>query len=362
MTKKTAFFHTFPMISVLVVLLMCAAVQSFAAPMEKEPAPFEQTDPQPFQPAPDNGIGSQDQSDPIDIAAGITADLIGIRLDALWEAVDGGQSIAEIATAGGVDPRTIIDALWAWIQSEIEAELAGGAITAEEAAQWLAVGKPTVAEFVNGSIKPEIECSEDDEFLYEFLALVGDLLDMEEDAVWEALESGQTVAQLAEERGADPQTIIDAIVADARAEIDSELAGGTVTAEEAASLLAEVELETTALVNEPIEWDDDPLEEAVALFVELSGMEEDAVWEALESGQTLEQLAEAQSVDPLTIVDAIVADARAEIDSELAGGILTAEEAASLLAEVELEATALVNEPIGWDDEWDDALIEEMAE
>ncbi|MCP4693797.1 MAG: hypothetical protein GY859_37530 [Desulfobacterales bacterium] len=141
---------------------------------------------------------------------------------------------------------------------------------------------------------------------------------MKEDAVWEALTSGQTLAQLAQAEGADPQTIIDAMGAEARAEIDSALASGDITAEEAALWLNEVELEAAALVNEPIDFDYvDPLDEAAALVVELTGMEEDAVWEALASGQTLAQLAQAQGVDPLLIYDGVMTGIQAGIDAAL---------------------------------------------
>ncbi|MCP4693903.1 MAG: hypothetical protein GY859_38060, partial [Desulfobacterales bacterium] len=314
MTRRTKLFKAFSMISVLVVLLMCAGAQAFAASMEKDLAQIEQTGANPLNSAPNNENEPREESASIDIAA-IIAVLTGIYQDESWEAAESGQSIAELGAAAGVDPQGVIDALLTGIQAEIDAETAGGAITADEAALWLAAEKLSVAQFVNEPIELVDNCSDDDAFLYEFLALAGEQLEMTEEAVWSALESGQTLAQLVEEMGGDSQTLIDAALAEMLAEID----------------------------------DGDDFDEFVALFAELSGMEEDAVWEALTSGETLAQLAQAQGVDPQTIIDAMGAEARAEIDSALADNVISAEEAQLLLNEVELEAAELVNEPIDFD-------------
>lgn len=55
----------------------------------------------------------------------------------------------------------------------------------------------------------------------------------------DSLREGQTIAQVAEANGVDPQTVIDAMVADLQTHLDEEVAAGELTAEEAADRLTD---------------------------------------------------------------------------------------------------------------------------
>ena len=73
------------------------------------------------------------------------------------------------------------------------------------------------------------------------------------------------------------------------------------------------------------------------------GIEEDALREALQNDQTIAQVAQANNVDPQTVVDALVADVSARIDQKVAEGELTQEEADEKKAELPEKMTAIVN-------------------
>ena len=73
------------------------------------------------------------------------------------------------------------------------------------------------------------------------------------------------------------------------------------------------------------------------------GIEEDALREALQNDQTIAQVAQANNVDPQTVVDALVADVSARIDQNVAEGELTQEEADAKKAELPEKMTAIVN-------------------
>jgi len=73
------------------------------------------------------------------------------------------------------------------------------------------------------------------------------------------------------------------------------------------------------------------------------GIEEDALRDALENDQTIAQVAQANDVDPQTVVDALVADVSARIDQRVADGDLTQEEADEKKAELPEHMTAVVN-------------------
>ena len=59
-----------------------------------------------------------------------------------------------------------------------------------------------------------------------------------------------SLAQIAEQEGVDPQKLIDALAAVWGARIDARLAAGAITAEQAATLKADVEAQAEAMVNQ----------------------------------------------------------------------------------------------------------------
>jgi hypothetical protein len=61
-------------------------------------------------------------------------------------------------------------------------------------------------------------------------------------------------------------------------------------------------------------------------------------------GLSLAQIAEKQKVDPQRLVDALVARWTSRIDARVANGALTADEATKLKAEVQTQATSMVNQ------------------
>lgn len=75
------------------------------------------------------------------------------------------------------------------------------------------------------------------------------------------------------------------------------------------------------------------------------GISEDDLRTALEGGQTLAQVAEANGVDVQTVIDALVAEAQARIDEKVASGDLTQEEGDAKKAELSERITERVNNP-----------------
>ena len=74
---------------------------------------------------------------------------INMDEDAMWDAIDAGQSIADLAAANGVDVQTIIDALVAADTAAINKAVADGELTQEEADEWLQYLPQDAADFVN---------------------------------------------------------------------------------------------------------------------------------------------------------------------------------------------------------------------
>ena len=72
------------------------------------------------------------------------------------------------------------------------------------------------------------------------------------------------------------------------------------------------------------------------------GLTDTQVMELRRQGKSLAQIAEQQKVDPQRLVDALAAQWSARIDARLAAGAITADQAATLKANVAVQAKAMV--------------------
>ncbi len=259
----------------------------------------------------------------------IAAQAIGVDEETLFAA----ESIAMAAQTAGVEPQTVIEAIVAAETTWINDLLASEELTPEEADEWTAELPTYVAEFVS---ETEIygdfaEVEGTDWFL-----IAQETLGMDEDALWEALDNGQTIADIANAAGVDSQTIIDAIIAAEGEWINELLADEELTSAEADEWLAELASEAEFFVSNN-DW---ALWEGVDWFVivqETLGMDEDAFWDAVDNGQSLLDLAAEQGVDGQTVSDALLSAETEWLNQLLADGELTPEEAAEWTAELESE-------------------------
>ena len=91
----------------------------------------------------------------LDHRGGLTAaaDAIGISEDDLRTALEGGQSIAQVAAANDVDAQTVIDAMVAEANAHLDAAVADGELTEVEAAQRQADLVERITAMVNGGLR-----------------------------------------------------------------------------------------------------------------------------------------------------------------------------------------------------------------
>jgi uncharacterized protein YidB (DUF937 family) len=139
------------------------------------------------------------------------AETIGITAEELRTALQGGQTMAEVAEANGVEPQAVIDALVAEVEAHIDEQVAAGELTAEQGEQRKAEAAERIATFVNegGPVGgPGGHRGHGLETAAEAIGITAEELRA-------ALEDGQTVAEVAEANGVDAQTVIDALVAEA---------------------------------------------------------------------------------------------------------------------------------------------------
>jgi uncharacterized protein YidB (DUF937 family) len=152
-----------------------------------------------------------------------------------------------------------------------------------------------------------------------------------------ALEDDRTIAEVAEERGVDLQTVIDAMVADATERID----------ERAASAKEDLPERITDLVNGELPEGHGPrggFRAGLEAAAEALGISvEDLRTAVREDDRTIAQVAEERGVDLQTVIDAMVAEATARIDERVAEGDLDADRAAELKEGLPERITDVVN-------------------
>ncbi|MFM7686460.1 MAG: hypothetical protein ACKPDI_11130 [Actinomycetota bacterium] len=98
--------------------------------------------------APRGGPGMGHRGGPI---LDTVASLLGITVDDVRTAVQGGQSIADLATANGKTAQDVIDALVAKVEQHFADEVASGEHTQEDADARIADATDSITEFVNNT-------------------------------------------------------------------------------------------------------------------------------------------------------------------------------------------------------------------
>jgi urease gamma subunit len=142
------------------------------------------------------------------IGLGAAADALGMEVDELHEALHNGQTIAEVAADQGVEVNTVIDAM---VDAIVEETGRDAGDVREHVTTIVNEGRPEKPAFGPGGAR---------HFHRHFggpgLDAAAEALGIERDELVDELRDGKTIADVAEEQGVDVDTVIDAMVDEAR--------------------------------------------------------------------------------------------------------------------------------------------------
>jgi uncharacterized protein YidB (DUF937 family) len=169
----------------------------------------------------------------------VAAEAIGITEDELRTALEGGQSIAQVAEANGVDVQTVIDAMVAAGTERLETAIDELPDRVAEAVQ--REGLPD-----RGPGGPE---GHGRGHFGAGLDAAAETIGIESEELRAALEDGSTIAEVAESKGVEVQTVIDALVAEAETHLDEAVADGKLPEGQATTMKADLTDRITAMVN-----------------------------------------------------------------------------------------------------------------
>ena len=164
--------------------------------------------------------------------------------------VQSGKTLAQIATAQGVDIKLVVDAIVADMKSHIAEEVASGELTQAQADTKLADVTAKATERVNNVRPARGEGMRGGpKGPGRNVAAIASVLKLTEAELKTQVESGKTLAQIATAQGVDVKLVVDAIVADMKSHIAEEVASGELTQAQADTKLADVTAKATERVN-----------------------------------------------------------------------------------------------------------------
>ncbi|MEY2967337.1 MAG: hypothetical protein RLY50_1387, partial [Actinomycetota bacterium] len=176
----------------------------------------------------------------------VAATALGMTEAELVTELQAGKSIADVASAKSVDLDTVIDALYADLKAHIDAHVAEGKLTQEQADAKLADAKTRITTMVNtagplrgkgmGGHKGGPEGRGAPKFVTEDLATV---LGLSLDELNTEMQAGKTLAQIAEAKNVSIDKVKDQLLADYTAKEQAEVAEGKHTQEEVDAKIAE---------------------------------------------------------------------------------------------------------------------------
>lgn len=259
-----------------------------------------------------------------DSMKGAVAATLGISVEEVEAAFDEGTHLSELAEQYGVDMETLVDAIDAARAEAIADALAQGLITADQAERLAQVSLRHLhegAQHLLDEYGPFIEI--DREAIREAVA---GALGMTVEAFETAREADTSLEAMAEEAGVDMAVIREAAQAAHLEAINTALADGIITAEQAESLLERVEnREAFSDVRET-------LRERIAEVIQnLFGVSTSDLRAAHQDGTSFDDLLEEYGIAREDLVSALNAAQEEVINGAVADGTLTQEQGTSFL-------------------------------
>lgn len=185
------------------------------------------------------------------------------------------------------------------------------------------------------------------------LSVAARTIGISESDLMTALGSGSSIADVAKQHGVDVQTVIDALVNDAEAELAAAVRAGRLTQAQADQMKSGLEERVTARVNAsggmfphgPFGHFGPGAGASLAVAAKTIGVSESALVKALQGGSSIAQVAKQHGVAIQRVVSALVADAKSRLADAVKAGRITQEQANTIESNLTQRITEMVNHP-----------------
>jgi len=174
---------------------------------------------------------------------------LGITEAQLRTQLENGKTLAEIAKAQGKTVDGLVEALVAAAQTKLDAAVKAGMLTQSQADGMLSELKGHISDFVNG-MRPAPPFGERHGPHHgPSLDAAAKYLGTTEAQMRTELENGKSLADVAKAHGKTAGGLVDAVVAEAKTNVDAAVKAGRLTQAEANEMLSDLKERITDLVN-----------------------------------------------------------------------------------------------------------------
>ncbi|HMG26379.1 MAG TPA: hypothetical protein VKH36_06135 [Acidimicrobiia bacterium] len=178
-------------------------------------------------------------------AAGQTAaSTIGISPEELRSQIQGGKTVAQIATEHGVDPNTVVTAIVTALTQKIDEKAAAGTVDANRAAQAKQKLPDVANRFVN-----ETKPRRGYRVLKDAVQAAAKEIGISTSDLRDAHKNGKSIAQVAQDHGKSVDDVVNAVVKAATSDVDQAVKDGKLDSQKADQIKKNLPNRAKQLVN-----------------------------------------------------------------------------------------------------------------
>ena len=166
----------------------------------------------------------------------VAAKTIGVEVDALFAAMDKDQSIADVAKANNVEAQKVVAAIVAAEKTWLNEQVANGALSQDEADEWLLADNDLAEEvslFVEQAGGEEFFGDEGVEFTddVDWFDVAAKTIGVEVDALFNEMGADKSIANVAQAHNVEAQKVVAAIIAAEKTWLDEQVANKALSQE-----------------------------------------------------------------------------------------------------------------------------------
>ncbi len=170
-----------------------------------------------------------------------------------------------------------------------------------------------------------------------YFSTLMEVLGLEEDALFDALDAGKTIAEIAKDQDVAVQAVIDALVKSEKAFIEEMVADGYISQTDANEWIADLEKQITFDVNYTYP-------DAYSIAAKILNVSVEDLWSAVDEGKSIADVAKDKGVDSQRIIDAIVKAEKDYVQAQADADLISETEAKIWTAELEDYAKSMVED------------------
>jgi hypothetical protein len=286
----------------------------------------------------------------------IVADETGLQVQEIVTQVHEGTTLADIITANNGSVDDVMAQAVTAATDHINAAVADGTITQERADQLLANLEAAITRGLNGELRRDgpdgrQPGNRERRGVRNLLQAIADATGLEQREILQQARDGSTLADIITANGGTVDAVLASAIAASTEDINTAVANGRLTQEQADELIASLPAAYTEALNmSPEARPGRPERPQAALgrgllrsAAEQTGLEVSVIVEQLQAGSSLADILTANGVDVTTFIDEAVAQAETRLSQAVANGRLTQEQADERLTNLRDRLTDRIN-------------------